>query len=140
MGTPSFADVFDDALRRARNAPVAAFPTAAPVAAADPCLFPRPLAAVPPQWTRAYPQAPHPPHRLSGRQRQAFERLTALGASLPANFTAEALRREYRQLARRLHPDSQSGAAGLSAAERSRAFMDATESYRCLRLLVEFRH
>lgn len=140
MRAESFADVFDLALKLVWAAPATRFPATAPPPAASPFLFPRPLTTVPPQWARAYPAAPRPAHRLNDAQREAFARLSALGATLPANFTAEDLRREYRQLAWQLHPDTLRRNPGVAPPDQTRAFVAATESYRCLRAVVELRH
>lgn len=144
--TPSFADVLDEALRLAAadaggGAPA---PTAAPAPfpyVPHPLLFARPLAAGTPRWPGlAEPPAPRPDHRLTDAQRQALHRLVDLGASLAANFTAAELRREYRQLAYRFHPDRHAEADMAERAALARSFAAATADYRLLRLVVEPRH
>lgn len=86
------------------------------------------------------PPARRPAHRLTDRQRRAFERLGVLGADLPAGFTSEELRREYRGLARRFHPDRHGDCSEMERQQRARNFAEAAESYSCLRALVETRH
>ena len=104
-------------------------------------MFARPLTSPVPRWTTGeYAPPRRPAHRLTDEQRQAFERLAALGAELPVGFTEEELLREYRRLARRYHPDRHAGCTTVEREHLSRNFADAAESYRCLRALVESRH
>lgn len=101
-------------------------------------------------WTKpaaqAVAEAPEPaevrrPVRtLSSVQQRALECLTALGARLVPDFTAAELRREYRQLARRVHPDRHPHASTEQHARLSREFSDATDAYRLLLGVVEPRH
>ena len=99
-----------------------------------------------PAGTQAVAEAPEPaevrrPVRtLSGVQQRALECLTALGARLIPDFTAAELRREYRQLARRVHPDRHPHASAEEHARLSREFSDATDAYRLLLGVVEPRH
>jgi hypothetical protein len=144
----SFADVLDEALRLA--VPDAgdfagagpATPPARPYVA-HPFLFARPLTASMPRWLwLSQPETPpvRPDHPLTDHQRQALDRLVDLGASLAANFTAAELRREYRLLAFRYHPDRHAGAGELERTSLARAFAATTTDYRSLRAVVEPRH
>jgi len=104
-------------------------------------LFARPLTSAPPRWIGGEAPPPRrPPHPFTDVQRLAFERLVRLGADLADDFTAEDLRREYRQLARRYHPDGHAHCGALERAQLARCFVDAAEDYRCLREVVETRH
>lgn len=56
--------------------------------------------------TSAQPQAAErTPHSLDSRQQMAFEFYVAAGASLTLAFNREELKRSFRQLAKKLHPD-----------------------------------
>jgi DnaJ-class molecular chaperone len=59
---------------------------------------------------------------------------------VPAGFTAEELRREYRQLALRFHPDRHADQSALEREQRARNFAEAADLYRCLRAVVAPRH
>ncbi|MFN7979546.1 MAG: J domain-containing protein [Vicinamibacterales bacterium] len=110
---------------------------AEPAAAAPP----RASAAVPPSApTAGARRAPAP--RLSPivrarrvltvKEQRALDRLLLLGARLDDQFTADDLRREYRALALRLHPDRHALAPAADRAMLAEAFARATASYRCL--------
>lgn len=45
------------------------------------------------------------PHTLDSRQQMAFEFYLTAGASLTLTFSREELKRSFRQLAKKLHPD-----------------------------------
>lgn len=64
----------------------------------------------------------------------------ALGARLVPAFTASELRREYRQIARRIHPDRHPHATAAEHERLARQFSDATTAYRTLRATVEPTH
>lgn len=107
-------------------------------------------AAAPSTWAKragqAVAEAPEPaevrrPVRtLSPAQQRAFECLTALGARLTPGFLAGELRREYRLLARRVHPDRHPHATPAEHERLARQFSDATTAYRTLRATVEPTH
>lgn len=104
-------------------------------------LFARPLTAATPRWTGGETRPPRrPAHVFTDVQRLAFERFVLLGADLTDDFSAEDLRREYRRLARRYHPDGYGDCSALEQAQRARSFVEAAEDYRCLREVVETRH
>lgn len=84
--------------------------------------------------------APRTARVLTGAQQRAFDVLIAFQAKLTADFTAKDLRREYRLLALRLHPDRHQALTEAERALLSRRFADASASYRCLLLSVEPRH
>lgn len=69
---------------------------------------------------------------LTSEERRALDVLNALGAVLAEGFTAAELRRQYRLLARRIHPDRHPHAAADERVRLSRAFAAATDSYRLL--------
>lgn len=90
----------------------------APACAAAPGRAPAPAESR--RWVRT----------LTRVQRHALETLNALGARLSSDFSLQELRREYRRLALRLHPDRHHDR---NAAERERlsyAFGEATRHYR----------
>jgi len=105
-------------------------------------LFARPLTSAAPRRAAgaAQPRPRRPAHRLTDVQRAAFERMLLLGADLADDFTAEDLRREYRELARRYHPDGHARCGALEQAQLARSFAAAAEDYRILRELVDTRH
>lgn len=83
------------------------------------------------------PAAPSQRARLLTRdERRALDTLTALGAALSADFTASELRRQYRLLARRVHPDRHPDASVGERTRLSQAFAAATDSYRLLSATV----
>ena len=137
--------MLDEALHRAAPEPVipvarawTRWPDAPPAA---PFLRVPPLTAAAPRWTLA-DGAPvrRPAHRLTAEQQQAFERFERLGARVPSGFTADELRREYRQLALRFHPDRHADRSALEREQRARNFAEAADLYRCLGAVVEPRH
>lgn len=69
---------------------------------------------------------------LSVKEQRALDRLLLLGARLDDHFSADDLRREYRALALRLHPDRHAHAPAADRAVLAEAFARATASYRCL--------
>lgn len=70
---------------------------------------------------------------LTVAEQRALDRLLLLGARLDDQFSADELRREYRKLALRLHPDRHATAPAADRATLAEAFARATASYRCLR-------
>ena len=77
---------------------------------------------------------------LTDAQMRALETLRDLGAVLTADFTVVELRREYRRLVRRVHPDSHPGASRTETERLSRQFASATDSYQRLLASAESRH
>lgn len=152
MPAPSFADVLDDALAQARGHArrTVAWSAAATRDVRDPFVYARPLSAGA-AWTRSYarpaaspPPPPRPPQlparRLSADEQLALARLLALGAALTEFFTAADLKREYRRLALRHHPDRQGAAAGTEPAAAAATFAAVAEAYHRLRLVVDARN
>jgi hypothetical protein len=140
-----FAAMLDEAIGRAAPEPV--MPAAAPwrrwpgPEPVSPFLRMPPLTTGAPCWPLATgAPARRPAHRLTAEQQHAFERFERLGARVPAGFTAEELRRAYRQLALRFHPDRHADHAALEREQRARNFAEAADLYRCLRAVVEPRH
>ena len=77
---------------------------------------------------------------LTDAQTRALQTLQDLGAVLTSDFTVAELRREYRRLARRVHPDSHPGSSRLETERLARQFASATESYQRLLAGVESGH
>jgi DnaJ domain len=140
----SFADVLEAALGRvpadpagvsmpSRRAWAAGGAPQAPAA----FLFARPLTTAVSRWPAVAAATPRrPDHTFSADERRAFNRLLDLGARLEANFSADDLRREYRRLAQRYHPDRHRGGSDVEQGHFARTFADLTERHRCLRSLV----
>ncbi len=126
----------------APHRPVAATPAPAPSASAAPASRggapgrAAPGAPVPPARPApaAEPRSAFVPARrvLTVAEQRALDRLLLLGARLDDQFSADDLRREYRRLALRLHPDRHVTAPAADRATLAEAFARATASYRCL--------
>jgi hypothetical protein len=138
----SFAEVLEEALSRpvteARGA-TSALPF--PVQPPHPLLFFRIAAPsdTPLEIARLSSAAPtrqsvqtQQARLLTRDERRAFETLIALGATLTPDFTVHELRRQYRLLARTLHPDRHPMAPPDERMRLARAFAAATDSYRLL--------
>lgn len=140
----SFADVLEDTIRRMS---VEATPRVSRSWAARPAppmnaafVFARPLTTPMPRWPDAFPRPPRTPHALTADQQRALHCFLALGGVVADDFTAHELRREYRRLAHRYHPDRHRDAAPAERALLARQFADATECYRSLAPVVAARH
>jgi hypothetical protein len=70
--------------------------------------------------------------RLSGLERRALAALNSLGAGLDENLSPSSLRRAFRELARRYHPDRHPGSSPAEQERLARVFVEATEHYRVL--------
>ena len=70
--------------------------------------------------------------RLSAREQGALTALNDLGADLGGSLSPSTLRRAFRQLAHRYHPDRHPGASAAEQDRLARVFVDATEHYRVL--------
>jgi len=160
--TGSFSDMLDEALAGERDSGTTASHITAPSTyqPVNPFLFAKlPHSAVRPAPYRSAassglteraglaeaqpPSAVRQPARtLNAAQQQALDTLIALGAELHADFTARELRREYRLLARRIHPDRHHAGAGTECEQQrlSRQFAMASDSYRRLLTIVDPRH
>lgn len=143
MPGPCFADLLDAALAVPAAADAAeprrwARTPAAP-AASTVLLFATPLTSRVPRWLAAAgaPAARRSPHRLTADQQQAFDRLRLLGAELHAGFTAGELRREFRRLARRFHPDAQGSGTAVDRAAAARCFAEAADACRRLSTVLD---
>jgi hypothetical protein len=83
-----------------------------------------------PQATKAYPAKPKPaprPHVLNDEQQLSFQFFQSHGAILSVAFTGKELKKAFRMLALRLHPDMNKGAQG--------PFIDLKKNYETLRAL-----
>ena len=88
----------------------------------------RPLATPAPP-----PRLPRPARVLTAAQRAAVRQFVELGADLSDDFTDEELRRAFRALARRWHPDRHPGESPAEHARLARTFAAVMGAYRCLR-------
>jgi hypothetical protein len=71
---------------------------------------------------------------LGAPGRRALDQLRRCGAiDLGEDFTTDELRRAYRVLAKRYHPDRHPGATELERARLAEAFAEVTSAYRHLR-------
>lgn len=153
MGSPCFADVLADALRagagEAPTSPRTAAPPATSSFAASPP-YPFLFGATPAlartdavfafdAVAKTFPAPPRPVRALTADQPQALDALNTLGAQLTSGFTAQELRRAYRWLAQRVHPDRQHDYGEGERARRARLFIAATAHYRHLLALVDTR-
>ena len=73
-----------------------------------------------------------PARTLTAGQERALNLLTSFGARLTPDFTVQDLRREYRQLARRIHPDRHNSCTPPERERLSRQFAELSDSYRHL--------
>ena len=144
MPDRSFADVLEDTIRRMSVEATAGASrawAAQPVSPANAAfVFARPLTTPLPRWPEAFPRPPRRPHPLTADQQRALRCFLALGGEVADDFTAHELRREYRRLAHRYHPDRHLDRAPAERALLARQFADATDSYRCLAPVVGARH
>ncbi|MEZ5284816.1 MAG: J domain-containing protein [Vicinamibacterales bacterium] len=92
---------------------------------------PRP-AAPPPPPPAPEPEPPRVARTLTRAQQQALDALNGLGAGLTAAFDLDDLRRAYRRLAFRLHPDRHQDASPAERVRLSHAFGAAAAHYRVL--------
>jgi hypothetical protein len=91
--------------------------------------FEQPRAAA---FARTHVPAQEKRAKLSAREMQSLTALNALGADLGEDLPMIALRRAFRQLARRYHPDRHPGSSAAELQRLSRLFAEATEHYRVL--------
>lgn len=71
--------------------------------------------------------------RLNPRQRQALAFLRACGARLDEAFTEGQLKRAFRRLALRLHPDRHPAAPASERMRLASEFATVSDAYECLR-------
>jgi hypothetical protein len=70
------------------------------------------------------------PHRLTQAQQAALRELLACGAELHDDFTADDLRRTFRSLAQRYHPDRHPGAGADEHRRLATTFARVNDGYR----------
>jgi hypothetical protein len=70
--------------------------------------------------------------QFSAREMRSLTALNALGAGLDENLSARSLKRAFRQLAHRYHPDRHPGSSAAEQRRLARLFAEATEHYRVL--------
>lgn len=71
-------------------------------------------------------------HPLSAREREAFRHLAALGGDLGEAFTFDELRRAFRKLALRYHPDRHTGCGDHTRSQLAQTFAQARDAYQVL--------
>jgi hypothetical protein len=89
----------------------------------------------PTQEERATGRAETPPTpkiRLNACERRALAALNDLGADLGESLSLSTLRRAFRRLARRYHPDRHPGSSAAEHERMARVFVEVTEHYRVL--------
>lgn len=69
---------------------------------------------------------------LTAVERQALQVLVRHGARVMSSFSATELRREYRRLARQLHPDAHPECTATELAQLSASFAAVSSSYQIL--------
>jgi hypothetical protein len=136
----SFADVLDDVL--GVSEPPEPRQTQRPLTTAPPHPFlffrlPRPVETVEtaqPVTAQldSVPAAGRGTRLLTPAERSALDLLVGLGARLTADFLVDELRREYRRLAHRVHPDRHPAASLDERIRLSHTFAAATDAYRLL--------
>lgn len=152
---PSFTEELEGALGSDRDRPPSTQATSSvPRAVSPPFVFagPQPrfhgrivgrafraLAGSPDEHASSRRQAspPRSAHPLTATERRAFNELVALGADLPINFTRADLRRSFRSLARRYHPDRHPTSTPADRARLAAAFASVSDHYRCLTALLD---
>jgi hypothetical protein len=73
-----------------------------------------------------------PPTTLTADEQRALGVLNSLGADLTGTPSSSDLRRAYRRLARRYHPDRHPGSSHAEQVRLSRLFAELTDGYRVL--------
>ena len=101
------------------------------------------LPAAPPLPEDAAPRRHTPPAlpamRLTRVEARALEALNRMGAGLDDRVSPDTLRRAFRRLARRYHPDRHPGTSAVEQDRLARIFAEATEHYRLLAAALESR-
>ena len=74
---------------------------------------------------------------LSAIEQRALLALNDLGADLDQPLSFKALRRAFRRLARRYHPDRHPGSGSAEQERLARVFVEVTEHYRVLAAAIQ---
>jgi len=100
----------------------------------DPRFHFRPIPIAPVHHSIAARPAPRPgpATRLKPHEQLALAALNRLGADLADNISSSELRRAFRRLARRYHPDRHPGSTKAEQQRLSRLFTELTTQYRLL--------
>jgi DnaJ-like protein len=94
-----------------------------------------------PIFEAAAPPPPRRPRRsLSAKHQQALEALVALGARIDADFTDDELRRAFRGLALRYHPDRHPASTNGEKVRLSGLFAQACDAYEDLKTVPHTIH
>jgi DnaJ-class molecular chaperone len=80
-----------------------------------------------------------PAIRLTRLEARALEALNRMGAGLDDRVSPDTLRRAFRRLARRYHPDRHPGTGPVDQDRLARLFAEATQHYRLLAAALESR-
>jgi hypothetical protein len=138
----SFADVLDAHLGCTSLPPVRPALSNRPLTSAL-FVFDMPMAAAaarPAAAPRREPSRPSTPAiALTALEKRALTALNTLGADLDEHLSIDTLRRAFRQLAHRYHPDRHPGTSAAEHARLARLFADVTGHYRLLAASLESR-
>jgi hypothetical protein len=141
QGGASFADVLDAHLGCTPVPPVRPALSNRPLTSAL-FVFDMPVAAAarPAAAPRREPSRPAAPAIvLTTLEQRALRALNALGADLDERLSLDTLRRAFRQLAHRYHPDRHPDTSAAEHERLARLFADVTGHYRLLAASLEGR-
>ncbi len=81
---------------------------------------------------KSQPQPPRQKHMLNERQMQAVVYFWGFQIKLAEDFTSQELKKAFRSLALRLHPDRSLNDASHDAVKKTKAFIEMKAHYQCL--------